>query len=127
MLNDEKDRLHQIRNLEKIRNTIFNDYKSKSVIITSLEKISDVEKVYLRGPRINSKFRQKSISSNAPGLQTTKNRNIKTACFNTRSKVNNQKKYSPNRNLLEAYQFEGKSEANHSIQIDDINSQFSKL
>jgi hypothetical protein len=46
MLNDEKDRLQQMKNLDKIRNTIFTEYKSTLFYLIKIEKISNVEKVY---------------------------------------------------------------------------------
>lgn len=51
----------------------------------SIENMSDVERLYLRGPRINSKLRGKSSLEKSI---LAKRRNVQTACHNTRTKVN---------------------------------------
>jgi hypothetical protein len=55
LLFDEKDRLQQIKNLEKIKKTIFNDYKSKFNHSIYIGKLNSAERIYLAGSRSKSK------------------------------------------------------------------------
>jgi hypothetical protein len=127
MLNDEKDRLQQMKNLDKIRNTIFTEYKSTLFYLIKIEKISNVEKVYFWRPRIPSKFRHRSMLSKATGMRMAVNRNIRTADFNPRVKINKNKNISPNRNLLEKDRYFGISEVYQSLQIDESQPQSRNL
>lgn len=97
LFKNEKDKFQHIRNLDKIRKAIKMNYESK-IYSLFLEKMSDTEKLYLRGPRINTKFRGKSSITKHKDILKNSNRNVHTACYNTRIKVNNYKRSSPHKN-----------------------------
>lgn len=69
-----------------------------SLLSYILEKISETQKLYLRGRRISSKFREKSTLSRHEGLNSDYNRNIQTDSYNIRIKTENIKQSLPREN-----------------------------
>jgi hypothetical protein len=65
--------------------------------------------------------------SKATGMRMAVNRNIRTADFNPRVKINKNKNISPNRNLLEKDRYFGISEVYQSLQIDESQPQSRNL
>lgn len=66
MLNDEKDRLYQIKNLEKIRNTIFNDYKSNHDFHNVIRENIRCRKGLFKGSKNKFKIPSKINNSYCP-------------------------------------------------------------